>query len=65
MALARCQLGPDSDVAQHFTPRYDPWDQPLGLIANGDLFKAIRSGAMSVVTEQIERFTRAGRLLHS
>ena len=34
-------LGPDYDVAKHFTPRYNPWDQRLCLVPDGDLFKAI------------------------
>ena len=35
-------LGPDYDVAKHFTPRYKPWDQRLCLVPDGDLFRAIR-----------------------
>ena len=38
-------LGPDYDIATHFTPRYNPWDQRLCLVPDGDLFKAIRRQA--------------------
>ena len=38
-------LGPDYDVATHFTPRYNPWDQRLCLVPDGDLFEAIREQA--------------------
>jgi len=61
----RQHLGPDYDVATHFTPRYDPWDQRLCLVPNADLFRAIREGRASVVTDTIERFTAKGILLSS
>ena len=53
-------LGPDYDVATHFTPRYNPWDQRLCLVPDGDLFKAIREQRASVVTNEIDTFTRDG-----
>jgi monooxygenase len=56
----RMALGPDYDIATHFTPRYNPWDQRLCLVPDGDLFKAIKQGGASVVTNQIERFTKNG-----
>lgn len=56
----RDHLGPGYDVATHFTPRYDPWDQRLCLVPDGDLFAAIRSGRASVVTGTIERFEVGG-----
>jgi cation diffusion facilitator CzcD-associated flavoprotein CzcO len=62
---ARKQLGKDYDVETHFTPDYNPWDQRLCLVPNGDLFNAIREGSVSVVTEQIDRFTEGGILLQS
>ncbi len=58
-------LGPDYDVEKHFTPRYNPWDQRVCLVPDGDLFKAIRSGDASVVTDHIDRFTKDGILLKS
>ncbi len=48
------------DVATHFTPRYDPWDQRLCLVPDGDLFAAISDGAVSVVTDQVDTFTERG-----
>jgi len=61
----RKELGKDYDVAKHFTPTYNPWDQRLCLVPNSDLFAAIRSGKASVVTDEIETFTRKGILLKS
>lgn len=61
----RAQLGPDYDVARHFTPTYKPWDQRLCLVPDGDLFKAIRSGRASVETDTIETFTEDGVRLAS
>jgi len=58
--MAKAQLGPDYDVGTHFTPRYNPWDQRLCLVPDADLFAALRTGAASVVTDTIERFTQAG-----
>jgi len=59
----RMALGPDYDVERHFTPSYNPWDERLCLIPNGDLFKSIRKKKVSVVTETIDRFTPEGLLL--
>src|ERR1700734_3543342 len=56
----RMALGPDYDIATHFTPRYNPWDQRLCLVPDGDLFNAIRQQRASVVTEQIDSFTQNG-----
>jgi len=53
------------DVDKHFTPRYNPWDQRMCLVPNGDLFAAIRAGRAAVVTDTIERFTEHGIELHS
>ncbi len=61
----RRALGRDYDVATHFTPRYDPWDQRLCLVPDGDLFKAVRSGRASVVTDQVVAFTGTGVRLAS
>ena len=61
----RAQLGPDYDVDKHFTPSYKPWDQRLCLVPDSDLFKSIRSGKASVVTDQIESFTETGLQLRS
>lgn len=61
----RKALGPDYDVDRHFTPRYDPWDQRLCIVPDGDLFEAIRSHGVSVVTDQVETFTESGVELRS
>jgi cation diffusion facilitator CzcD-associated flavoprotein CzcO len=52
-------LGPEYDVAKHFTPRYNPWEQRLCLVPDGDLFKSIRDKRASVVTNEIDTFTKA------
>lgn len=59
------QLPPGYDVDTHFEPRYDPWDQRLCLVPDGDLFAAIRAGRASVVTDTVERFTERGLRLGS
>jgi len=61
----RKSVGPACDVEKHFTPSYKPWDQRLCLVPNADLFKAIRKGKASVVTDHIERFTEKGIKLRS
>lgn len=60
----RKQLGESYDL-RHFTPQYNPWDQRLCLVPDADLFRAIRSGRASVVTDQIETFTETGLSLKS
>lgn len=61
----RRQLGPDFPIDPHFTPSYKPWDQRLCLVPNGDLFKAVRKGTASIVTDHIETFTERGIKLRS
>jgi cation diffusion facilitator CzcD-associated flavoprotein CzcO len=61
----RAELGPDYDVGKHFTPRYNPWDQRLCLVPDADLFKSIREGHASVVTDHIDTFTETGIKLKS
>jgi monooxygenase len=61
----RMALGPDYDVAKHFTPRYNPWDQRLCLAPDGDFFAAIKSGGASVATDEIDRITATGIQLKS
>ena len=58
-------LGPDYDVATHFTPRYNPWDQRVCLVPDDDLFTAIKSGRASVVTDEITKFDATGVQLKS
>lgn len=54
------RMGPDYDAATHFTPRYEPWDQRLCLVPDGDLFDALDGGRAEIVTGAIARFTRRG-----
>jgi monooxygenase len=65
LGWVRDHLGPDYDVATHFTPNYNPWDQRLCLVPDADLFQAIKAGRASVVTDTIETFTPAGVRLRS
>jgi cation diffusion facilitator CzcD-associated flavoprotein CzcO len=58
-------MGPDYDIQTHFTPRYNPWDQRLCLVPDGDLFREINAGRMSILTDHIERFTQSGIKLQS
>jgi cation diffusion facilitator CzcD-associated flavoprotein CzcO len=58
------QLRGAADIA-HFTPAYQPWDQRVCLVPDGDLFEAIREGRVSVVTDHIETFTETGLALRS
>jgi monooxygenase len=53
------------DIGTHFTPAYEPWDQRMCLVPDGDFFAAIKSGKAEVVTDQIESFTAAGIRLRS
>lgn len=63
--MAAKQLGPQLDVARDFTPSYNPWDQRVCLVPDGDLFRQLREGRASVVTDTIERFTLQGIRLTS
>lgn len=62
--LVKRQLAGKVDM-KHFTPSYNPWDERLCAVPNGDLFKALRRGDADVVTDHIERFTANGILLKS
>ncbi|WP_375498680.1 flavin-containing monooxygenase [uncultured Jatrophihabitans sp.] len=57
-------LAGSSDIA-NFTPKYDPWDQRLCVVPDGDLFRTIRSGKADVVTDRIKTFTADGIELES
>lgn len=65
LAGVRAHLGPDYDIATHFTPSYRPWRQRIAFVPDGDLFRGIRSGKASVVTDHIDRFTAKGIRLKS
>jgi monooxygenase len=59
------KLPPGFDIDTHFNPRYDPWDQRLCVVPDGDLFEAISDGRVSVVTDRIETLTETGIALAS
>jgi cation diffusion facilitator CzcD-associated flavoprotein CzcO len=65
LAGVRAYLGPDYDIATHFTPKYRPWQQRLAFVPDGDLFKGIAAGKASMVTDEIERFEEKGIRLKS
>jgi cation diffusion facilitator CzcD-associated flavoprotein CzcO len=64
LGQVRRHVGPDFDMS-HFTPSYMPWDERLCAVPNGDLFKALKAGDASIVTDRIETFTERGILLES
>lgn len=61
----RGQLPADYDVDRHFTPRYNPWDERMCFVPDGDLFHALRHGRASIVTDGIDSFTEHGIRLDS
>jgi len=65
VAMAAAELGSSCDAGQHFSPRYNPWDQRVCVAPDGDLFQQIRAGRASVVTDTIARFTATGVQLAS
>ncbi len=58
-------LPPGYDIDKHFKPKYNPWDERMCLVPDGDLFKAIREGEAEVVTDRIASFTERGIALAS
>lgn len=60
----RHELGEHYDL-RHFSPHYNPWDQRMCLVPDGDLFRAVKDGRASVVTDHIETFTETGLQLKS
>lgn len=58
------QVGENLDM-KHFTPDYNPWDQRLCVVPDGDLFKSFKSGQASIETDHIEAFVEKGILLKS
>ena len=62
--LAR-KLPAGFDVDTHFNPSYEPWDQRMCIVPDGDLFDVISDGRASVVTDRIETLTETGLALSS
>ena len=65
LALTRRELSGKVDVDTHFNPKYNPWDQRLCMVPDSDLFRSLRRGTSSVVTDHIQRFTKTGIKLES
>ncbi|MFM8584864.1 MAG: flavin-containing monooxygenase [Gammaproteobacteria bacterium] len=63
--LAAEDLPKGYDVARHFKPDYNPWDQRVCAAPDGDLFQAISKGRVSIVTDTIDRFVPEGIKLNS
>ncbi|HWO67323.1 MAG TPA: NAD(P)/FAD-dependent oxidoreductase [Umezawaea sp.] len=63
--LATLLLRDRAVVAEHFTPRYAPWDQRLCVAVDADLFRAIRGGTVSMATDQVDAFVPEGVRLRS
>lgn len=64
LSQVRRQVGENFDM-KHFSPKYNPWDERLCAVPDGDLFRCIRKGKASVVTDHIDTFTEKGILLKS
>jgi cation diffusion facilitator CzcD-associated flavoprotein CzcO len=62
---ARRQLPDGYPVDTHFKPSYNPWEQRLCVVPDGDLFRSIRGGRASIVTDRIDTFTEHGIRLRS
>ena len=59
--LVRAFTGkPDFEFEPHFTPKYRVWQQRLAFCPEGDVFRAAVAGRLTVVTDEIERFTENG-----
>jgi cation diffusion facilitator CzcD-associated flavoprotein CzcO len=56
---------PEEEVKKNFTPTYRPWRQRIAFVPDGDIFEAAKRGKVSVVTDEIDRFTEKGILLKS
>jgi monooxygenase len=62
---AQAQLPDTVDVDVHFKPTYNPWDQRFCVVPDGDLFRELRKGRASIVTDTIETFLPKGIRLAS
>lgn len=64
LGAAKQRLGDAVDI-KHFSPKYNPWDERLCVVPDGDLFEVLKSGKASIVTDYIETFTEKGIKLKS
>ncbi|HYB22576.1 MAG TPA: NAD(P)/FAD-dependent oxidoreductase, partial [Solirubrobacteraceae bacterium] len=60
LGMARKRLPAGYDVERHLSPSYDPWDQRVCAVPDGDLFSAICDGSASIETGRIDTFTETG-----
>lgn len=65
LAGVRRALGKRADLLPHFEPRYDPWDQRVCVVPDSDLFRALKKGQASIITDHIESITETGVRLQS
>lgn len=65
VGMVKAQLGKDYDAEKHFKPDYLPGQQRICMVPDGDMFRAIRKGQVTMVTDEIERFTPTGLQLKS
>ena len=64
LGIIKRKVGDTADM-RHFTPDYNPWDQRLCVVKDGDLFQAMKAGKASIATDHIDRFTETGIRLKS
>jgi len=65
MKEAKKLLPADFDAERHLCPAYNPWEQRLCIAPDADIFRSIRQGKASIVTDHIDRFVENGILLKS
>jgi len=63
--VAEKNLPGDYDIDTHFTPPYNPWDQRMCFILDGDFYKSIAAGDVDVVTDHVDHFDATGIALKS
>ena len=59
------EMGPDAEVDLHFQPKYNPWDQRLCAVPDGDLFESLKNGTSEIVTDHIDTLIPKGIRLQS
>jgi monooxygenase len=58
-------MGETYPVDEHFNPSYNPFEQRVCFMPDGDMFRTLKSGKAEIVTDHIERFTATGIQLKS
>jgi len=51
---------PIIDITRHFTPRYFPWQQRMGVTIDDQFFIAVKSEKLSIKTDTIKQFVETG-----